>query len=135
LRVGPRKFHSRTLATVQAHTTSLKRCSANGTAYWKSISQEEFKELDSERDKQIESGDIQVPAPRRRRSDLGQKRKRPARDMEDGEDDGERDDDEYDGEWDDEYDGDSNVRPTKRATRACRTRKGPISSDFVSEED
>jgi hypothetical protein len=107
-----------------------------GAIYWKKITQEELEELDCEHDRQIERGDIEVPAPHHRCSDLGQKRKRSgtyARDMDDG-----ADNDEWGGiptETEDSDDGDFDARPTKRATHGCRTRKGPISSDFIPEED
>ena len=77
--------------------------------YWKRITQEELDELDSKRDRQIESRDIEAPALHCHRSDLGQKRKRPgiAVDM-----DNDADDDEWQGILD--YNEDYDPRPTKR---------------------
>jgi hypothetical protein len=44
--------------------------------YWRKLSEEEFDRMDAERDNDIESGKINLPAPRRRRSDYGKKRPR-----------------------------------------------------------
>lgn len=44
--------------------------------YWRKLSEEEFDRMDAERDNDIESGKINAPAPRRRRSDYGKKRSR-----------------------------------------------------------
>jgi hypothetical protein len=59
-----------------------------GTTYWKKLTQEEFEQLEDERDAQIESGKINVPAPRRTRSDKGKKRKSCADDDSDSDHDG-----------------------------------------------
>ncbi|KAF8344669.1 hypothetical protein F5887DRAFT_918040 [Amanita rubescens] len=50
-----------------------------GTTYWKKLTQEEFEQLEDERDAQIESGKINTPA-RRTCSDKGKKRKARAHD-------------------------------------------------------
>ncbi|KAG6875862.1 hypothetical protein C0992_001988 [Termitomyces sp. T32_za158] len=67
------------LSSVSSSLTALEdllrkwRC---GTTYWKALSESEFNDLDTARDRQIEDGDITPPAPRRRRSDCGKKRSR-----------------------------------------------------------
>jgi hypothetical protein len=52
---------------------TLLRKWRSGKIFWKVVTDNELKELDSNRDTQIESGDLEVPAPRRRRSDYGRK--------------------------------------------------------------
>ncbi|RDB19669.1 hypothetical protein Hypma_013284 [Hypsizygus marmoreus] len=44
--------------------------------YWKTLTESELAALDSTRDRRIEDGEIEAPAPRRRRSDFGKKRTR-----------------------------------------------------------
>ena len=46
----------------------------NGKAYWKAITDRELRDLDVDREAQIENGDLNVPPPRWRRSDAGKKR-------------------------------------------------------------
>ena len=95
-----------------------------GAIYWKRITQEELDELDSEQDRQIESRDIEAPAPHRRRSDLGQKRKRPGIAVDT---DNDADDDEWQGILDDNEDYDP--RPTKRVMHVRATPEGPTAED------
>jgi hypothetical protein len=47
-----------------------------GTTYWKKLTARELQTLDLERDTQITNGEVDAPAPRRRRSDYGKKRPR-----------------------------------------------------------
>lgn len=51
----------------------------SGEIYWKKLSDDELDALKIERNKQIEAGTIQVPHPRRRRSDHGKKRGQPSK--------------------------------------------------------
>ena len=53
---------------------SLLRKWRSGKVYWKAITNSELQELDSARNVEIEHGDQEAPAPRRRRSDYGKKR-------------------------------------------------------------
>lgn len=48
----------------------------NGETYWKTITDDELDQLEDERKKRIEDGEIAPPAPRRRRSDYGKTKKR-----------------------------------------------------------
>jgi hypothetical protein len=48
----------------------------NGITFWRKLSADELEELDSERERQLDNGDISPPAPRRPRSDRGKKRPR-----------------------------------------------------------
>jgi hypothetical protein len=48
----------------------------SGSTYWKKLTAREVQALDQERDKQISNGEVDVPVPRRRRSDYGKKRPR-----------------------------------------------------------
>ncbi|KAF8331608.1 hypothetical protein F5887DRAFT_1081199 [Amanita rubescens] len=61
------------------HNERRSTLRAQGTTYWKKLTQEEFEQLEDERDAQIESGKINTPA-RRTCSDKGKKRKARAHD-------------------------------------------------------
>jgi hypothetical protein len=59
-----------------ADLESLLRKWRSGVVHWRKISDEEFTEMEGERDHQIEAGTIQEPGRRCRRSDYGTKRAR-----------------------------------------------------------
>lgn len=48
----------------------------DGTIYWKTLSSQELKELELERNQQIRDGEVEPDQPRARRSDYGTKRSR-----------------------------------------------------------
>ena len=47
-----------------------------GKIYWRGVTETELQDLDDARNNQIESGELEAPTPRRRRSDYGKKRPR-----------------------------------------------------------
>jgi hypothetical protein len=59
-----------------ANLETLLRKWQCGKTYWKKLTAAELKELDHERDEQIERGEVETHGPRRRRSDFGTKRAR-----------------------------------------------------------
>ncbi len=92
-----------------------------GTTYWKKLTQEEFEQLEDERDAQIESGEINAPAPRCQRSDKGKKRK------------GCADDDDFDSD----HDGrpHSNKRKKARTCNSDDAKVGGSHADNDLDED
>lgn len=64
-----------TVSSSLPHLEMLRRKWELGTTYWKKLTSEEFKELSSKRDQQLEDGEI-IEHTRRTRSDKGTKRKR-----------------------------------------------------------
>jgi hypothetical protein len=105
---------------------TLLRQWQSGKIYWRELTTSEFKKLDKERDNQIESGEIDAPAPRRRRSDRGKKRSRSKYTVDNG--DGsqkepkrrkKRSRDVIDGDSDSESPDDSQRKRNQRKKRSC----------------
>ena len=95
----------------------LLQCLRDKRTYWKQLTDDELTALEKEHKEQIEHGKIIPPAPRRRRSDLGKKRKRSR----------------ADGSGTDDEEAGSHVRkPKKRMPMHSAT---PINSDSEDEDE